>query len=271
MLSNHMGKFWHVDMVDTEKGVHFLNGWHKFVQDNHLQYRDFLVFKYNGDCGFFVKNLGQFEPENGESEAAGTLDMIQVNLEECEEEEKDDDNDDHNSDDYDDINDEDYNEDTTEEEEEEDDDDDEATIEKSRAQKRSGGIYGEIADVSNFDQPRNPHFIAKLRTGAKKHLSQERHKLYLLDLMVFRNEQGKEWPGHVFHWNNGRTWISGWKAFCKWNRVGLGDFCICEFPPGCDDQKGDIIQAGSDSDYTETGLGRIGLDPSSPFDTSRLM
>ncbi|KAK0586352.1 hypothetical protein LWI29_005506 [Acer saccharum] len=199
--------------------------------------------------------------------------MIQVNLEEREEEEKEDDNDDHNSDDYDDSDDEDYNEEETtkEEEEDDDDDDDEATIEKSRAQKRSGGIYvkhcksvlfyycltvvplyvhyayvsssineGETVDVSNFVQPRNPHFIAKLRTGAKKHLLHvpskvlERHKLDLPDLIVFRNEQGKEWPGHVFRWNGGRTWISGWKALCKWNHVGLGDICICEFLPGCD-------------------------------------
>ncbi|KAK1564697.1 hypothetical protein Q3G72_009478 [Acer saccharum] len=80
---------------------------------------------------------------------------------------------------------------------------------------------GETVDVSNFVQPRNPHFIAKLRTGAKKHLLHvpskvlERHKLDLPDLIVFRNEQGKEWPGHVFRWNGGRTWISG--PFCTSN------------------------------------------------------
>ncbi|KAK3195626.1 hypothetical protein Dsin_026936 [Dipteronia sinensis] len=280
VLSNHMGKFWHVDVVNTESGVHFLNGWHKFVQDNSLQYADFLVFKYNGDGGFFVKNLGQFEPENGDNGAIGTLDMIQVNLEEREEEENEEDSNDHDSDDYDDSEDEDYNEeDTTKEDNNgDDDDDDEATIGKSRAQKRSGGTYGgskkmdivkeggskqnhnvvvaeaaainkgKAFDVSNFVQPRNPYFIAKLRTRTKKHLLHvpskvlERHNLDLPDLMIFRNEQGRQWPGQAFRWNDGRMWISGWKAFCNCNDVGVDDSCICEFLPGRDGKKGDIIQ-----------------------------
>ncbi|KAL5790812.1 hypothetical protein ACOSQ2_005700 [Xanthoceras sorbifolium] len=307
MLSNHVGKFWHVNAAYTEQGVNFLNGWHKFAQDNSLQYGDFLLFQYNGDRGFYVKNLGQFEPENSGTGANGTTTyMNQVNLEE-------DDDDDDDSDD------EDYNEeeeeDTTEEEEEEDeddddDDDDRATIENSRAQKRSGGIYGgskrravvkeggskqtsdvmvveaatvmrknkdqkkssesnggskgtsdakdggferttfksEKVDVSKYVQPRNPHFIAKLRKGTKKHLLLvpskviKQYKLDLPNLMIFQNEHGRKWPGHISHWNDGRTWISGWKDFCIWNDVGLDDWCICEFLRGCNGQKGDIIQ-----------------------------
>ncbi|KAK4848020.1 hypothetical protein QYF36_008240 [Acer negundo] len=255
VLSNHMGNFWHVDVVNTENGMHFLNGWHKFVQDNSLQYADFLVFKYNGDGGFFVKNLGQFEPENGDSSATGTSDVIQVNLEEREEEANEEDSNDHDSDDYDDSEDEDYNEDEDTTKEDDGDDDDDATIGKSRAQKRSGGTYegskkrvifkegsskqnhnvvvaeaaainkGKAFDVSNFVQPRNPHFIAKLRTKTKKNLLHvpskvlERHNLDLPDLMIFQNEQGRHWPGQAFRWNDGRMWISGWKDFCKCNHV----------------------------------------------------
>ncbi|TXG64434.1 hypothetical protein EZV62_011428 [Acer yangbiense] len=143
VLSNHMGNFWHVDVVKTENGVHFLNGWHKFVQDNSLQ---------------------------------------------------------------------------------------------------------KAFDVSNFVQPWNPHFIAKLRTGTKKNLLHvpskvlERHNLDLPDLMIFRNEQGRQWPGQAFRWNDGRMWISGWKDFCKYNHVGVDDSCICEFLPSRDGKKGDIIQ-----------------------------
>ncbi|KAI9182702.1 hypothetical protein LWI28_028032 [Acer negundo] len=284
VLSNHMGNFWHVDVVNTENGMHFLNGWHKFVQDNSLQYADFLVFKYNGDGGFFVKNLGQFEPENGDSSATGTSDVIQVNLEEREEEANEEDSNDHDSDDYDDSEDEDYNEDEDTTKEDDGDDDDDATIGKSRVQKRSGGTYdkhrksegskkrvivkegsskqnhnvvvaeaaainkGKAFDVSNFVQPRNPHFIAKLRTKTKKNLLHvpskvlERHNLDLPDLMIFQNEQGRHWPGQAFRWNDGRMWISGWKDFCKCNHVGVDDSCICEFLPGRDGKKGDIIQ-----------------------------
>ncbi|KAK2665204.1 hypothetical protein Ddye_003778 [Dipteronia dyeriana] len=282
VLSNHLGKCWHVGVVNTENGVHFLNGWHKFVQDNSLQYADFLVFKYIGDGGFFVKNLGQFEPENGDTGATGTSDIIQMSLEEREEEENEEDNDDHDSDHYDDSEDEDYNEEDTTKEEEDDsddaDDDDEATIGKSRAQKRSGGTYGgskkmdivkeggskqnhnvvvaeaaainegKAFDVSNFVQPRNPYFIAKLRTRTKKNLLLvptkilKDHKLDLPGLVFFRNEQGIKLPGNAFIWNDGHTWISGWKDFCTQNSVGLDDHCICEFLPDCKGQMGDTIQ-----------------------------
>ncbi|KAK4848409.1 hypothetical protein QYF36_012654 [Acer negundo] len=33
VFSNHMGNFWHVDVVNTENGVHFLNGWHNKDED----------------------------------------------------------------------------------------------------------------------------------------------------------------------------------------------------------------------------------------------
>ncbi|TXG64441.1 hypothetical protein EZV62_011435 [Acer yangbiense] len=193
VLSNHMGNFWHVDVVNTENGVHFLNGWHKFVQDNSLQKEQSPE-----------KEWWNLWSVNFDSE--GSKKMVIV---------------------------------------------------KEGGSKQNHNVVvaeaaaineGKAFDVSNFVQPRNPHFIAKLRTKTKKNLLHvpskvlERHNLDLPDLMIFQNEQGRQWPVQAFRWNDGRMWISGWKDFCKYNHVGVDDSCICEFLPGRDGKKGDIIQ-----------------------------
>ena len=46
--------------------------------------------------------------------------------------------------------------------------------------------------------------------------------------MFFRDPLGRTWPGTVSLWKDGRTWITGWRALCKWNRVGENDTLICE-------------------------------------------
>ncbi|KAK4849166.1 hypothetical protein QYF36_021624 [Acer negundo] len=79
---------------------------------------------------------------------------------------------------------------------------------------------GKAFDVSNFVQPRNPHFIAKLRTRTKKNLLHVPSK-------VLERQSNVE---------------SGWKDSCKCNHVGVDDSCICEFLPGRGGEKGDIIQ-----------------------------
>ncbi|TXG64382.1 hypothetical protein EZV62_011376 [Acer yangbiense] len=66
--------------------------------------------------------------------------------------------------------------------------------------------------------------------------------LDLSGLVFFRNEQGMKSPGNAFIWNDGRTWISGWKDFCTQNNLGLDDHCICEFLPDHNGQMGDTIQ-----------------------------
>ncbi|KAK3219441.1 hypothetical protein Dsin_013411 [Dipteronia sinensis] len=118
---------------------------------------------------------------------------------------------------------------------------------------KSGGferttVQPERVGVSKLVQPRNPYFIVKLRTRTKKHLLLvptkilKDHKLDLPWPVFFRNEQGMKSPGNAFVWNDGRTWISGWKDFCTQNSVGLDDHCICEFLPDCNGQMGDTIQ-----------------------------
>ncbi|KAK0580364.1 hypothetical protein LWI29_001081 [Acer saccharum] len=124
---------------------------------------------------------------------------------------------------------------------------------KKMSTAKSGGferttVQPERVGVSKLVQPRNPFFIAKLRTKAKKHLLLvpsrflKDHMLDLSGLVFFRNEQGMKSPGNAFIWNDGRTWITGWKDFCTQNSLGLDDHCICEFLPDHNGQMGDTIQ-----------------------------
>lgn len=50
--------------------------------------------------------------------------------------------------------------------------------------------------------------------------------------MIFRDQYERKWPGEVAVWKDGRTWIGGWRTFCKWNNVMKDDKCICEFIGG---------------------------------------
>ncbi|KAL5788468.1 hypothetical protein ACOSP7_005417 [Xanthoceras sorbifolium] len=139
VLSNHMGSLWHVNMSYIDGGVFFLNGWQKFVRENFIECGDFLIFRYNGQCGFNVKIFGKSACEKIESSANGTSYTNKVKLEEDEENEKEEetkknanDDEDHDGDENDD-NDEDHiveEEDSTNEEVE--------AIKKSRAPKQSG-------------------------------------------------------------------------------------------------------------------------------------
>ncbi|KAL5778387.1 hypothetical protein ACOSP7_011313 [Xanthoceras sorbifolium] len=114
VLSNDMGKVWHVDVNHVDNGVFFLDGWRKFVKDNSLEGGDLLVFKYNGDCGFSVKIFGSSACEKIASGANGGAPYMNAAKLEKDEEEED----------------------TTKEKEEE------ATIKKSRDVKQSGGSNG---------------------------------------------------------------------------------------------------------------------------------
>ena len=55
------------------------------------------------------------------------------------------------------------------------------------------------------------------------------HNIALPRKVLFRDSHGRSWRGNVTVWKDGRTWIGGWRAFCKWNHVNENDSCICEF------------------------------------------
>ncbi|KAL7606043.1 hypothetical protein Lser_V15G20494 [Lactuca serriola] len=50
---------WKVDMNKIDDDVYFKSGWEKFVQDNSLEFGDFLIFYYNGGSDFFVSISGK--------------------------------------------------------------------------------------------------------------------------------------------------------------------------------------------------------------------
>lgn len=46
-------------MNKIDDDVYFKSGWEKFVQDNSLEFGDFLIFYYNGGSDFFVSISGK--------------------------------------------------------------------------------------------------------------------------------------------------------------------------------------------------------------------
>ncbi|KAK0580304.1 hypothetical protein LWI29_000511 [Acer saccharum] len=106
-----------------------------------------------------------------------------------------------------------------------------------RGSTRTCDFLLEEVDVSKYIQPRNPHFIAKLRAGPKRNILPIPSKvinfwqLKLPNLVFFQNNRGRQWRGNIFSWKDGRFWISGWNDFCLGNRVSPNDYCICEFLP----------------------------------------
>lgn len=55
------------------------------------------------------------------------------------------------------------------------------------------------------------------------------HNIALPKRVLFRDIYERLWPGRVVMWKDGRKWIGGWRAFCKWNHVSERDSLICEF------------------------------------------
>ncbi|KAH9656358.1 B3 domain-containing protein [Citrus sinensis] len=184
MLINHIGEYWHVNVAYCDKGVFFLDGWQKFVNDNSLETADILVLKYDGDCWFNVKIMGKSGIEKTESykedlwveDEEEETEEEEIGGEEAEEDCKDDsvfevgDNDSAADKDY--I--------------EEEDDDDEMTAitscrgrinigkSKKRAVAKAGGskaVYDinllEV-DVGDYGLYPNPYFVSKAWAGTRK-------------------------------------------------------------------------------------------------------
>ncbi|XP_059639691.1 putative B3 domain-containing protein Os03g0621600 [Cornus florida] len=58
IIRSHARRSWRVEVREVDKNVYFGKGWHEFVEDNSLEFGDFLVFCYGGDSIFFVKVYG---------------------------------------------------------------------------------------------------------------------------------------------------------------------------------------------------------------------
>ncbi|KAK9286238.1 hypothetical protein L1049_014624 [Liquidambar formosana] len=89
-------------------------------------------------------------------------------------------------------------------------------------------------EVERYIHPKNPYFVTKKRPRRMNELYVpvdvlQYPNLNLPPKVTFYDSNGREWPGKVTSWGDGRAWIVGWKAFCKWNNVGKNDSCICEF------------------------------------------
>ncbi|XP_034681296.1 B3 domain-containing protein At4g34400-like isoform X1 [Vitis riparia] len=124
---------------------------------------------------------------------------------------------------------------------------------KQSAVKKTRGVYKETAHtksnykkasssqaevdgafvIENIVESKNPYFTTKVRL--------KRSRLYVpADILqdfnialpprvLLRDLHGRSWPGDVSVWKDGRTWIGGWRAFCKSNHLDENDCCICEF------------------------------------------
>ncbi|KAK9287039.1 hypothetical protein L1049_015447 [Liquidambar formosana] len=107
---------------------------------------------------------------------------------------------------------------------------------------------GDPIEVERYVRDKNPYFVTKMkhRTRARLYVPVEvlrDHNIKLnRNMMILRDPDGKNWLGKVASWKDGRMWIGGWKAFCKWNNVGEDDRCICEFVRGREGKKVSIIQ-----------------------------
>ncbi|THG13376.1 hypothetical protein TEA_008229 [Camellia sinensis var. sinensis] len=52
-------KRWQVNMNQVNDDLYFDKGWKQFVQDNSLEFGDFLIFYYGGNAKFYVKIYGK--------------------------------------------------------------------------------------------------------------------------------------------------------------------------------------------------------------------
>ncbi|KAH0732262.1 hypothetical protein KY289_003450 [Solanum tuberosum] len=57
-LRNRFNNMWPIRVIKIEKDLYFLNGWEKFIEDNSLEFGDFIIFDYDGNEIFDIKLLG---------------------------------------------------------------------------------------------------------------------------------------------------------------------------------------------------------------------
>lgn len=59
VLWNSAGRFWHVHVEKVGNILYLKNGWTEFVQDNGIEFGDFLLFSYAGNSKFDVTMYGK--------------------------------------------------------------------------------------------------------------------------------------------------------------------------------------------------------------------
>ncbi|KAH0783618.1 hypothetical protein KY290_003216, partial [Solanum tuberosum] len=99
--------------------------------------------------------------------------------------------------------------------------------------------YGaDIFKSGRATQPKNPYFVAKIRTKRRDQLYipidvVRDYKLELPSRMIIRDSAGREFETKLKNWKDGRIWLAGgWCSLCRWNLVEKDDRCICEFVRG---------------------------------------
>lgn len=60
-LRDRNGKLWSIEMTKTVNGLYFQKGWAGFLEDNFVEFGDYIVFQYNGKYFFEFKLLGMVE------------------------------------------------------------------------------------------------------------------------------------------------------------------------------------------------------------------
>ncbi|PHT64394.1 hypothetical protein T459_31745 [Capsicum annuum] len=83
-------------------------------------------------------------------------------------------------------------------------------------------------------QPKNPYFVAKIRSSLYVPVDLVRDcKLELPSSMIIRDSAGREFETECKTDKQGKTWLrGGWDRLCKWNLVEENDKCIWEFVRG---------------------------------------
>ncbi|CAI9099047.1 OLC1v1035808C1 [Oldenlandia corymbosa var. corymbosa] len=57
-LRDHYGNIWPVEIGNIDNKTYFLEGWTRFIKQNHMEHGDFFIFQYDGIHVFNVKLFG---------------------------------------------------------------------------------------------------------------------------------------------------------------------------------------------------------------------
>lgn len=86
LLKDHYhGNFWAVEVAKIEGDLFFQAGWTKFLEDNGLEYGDFIVFQYTGDDEFRFKILRTSSETIGINNMIGIMDFSLQEIEDMQE------------------------------------------------------------------------------------------------------------------------------------------------------------------------------------------
>ncbi|MCD7451605.1 hypothetical protein HAX54_012867 [Datura stramonium] len=253
-LRDRFGNMWPIGVTKTGEDIYFEDGWERFTEENILEFGDFLIFDFDGNRIFDFKLLGI----NGcDKKGIGGLKLC-VKEEEAEEmniehqksvEPKgknwaSDSSSSSSSDDSD--------EEEGYEEEEEEEGNERAEKFNKKAPRLKGCKRADACKVSDrhdpfgtdifrsgrATQPKNPYFVAKIRSNKTYQLYipnyvARDYKLELPSSIIIRDSTGREFEAKLRSWKDGRiSLFGGWRSLCKWNLVEKNNKCICEFVRG---------------------------------------